>query len=340
MNSDQQKLIEDNQRLVHYFVHKFNTKTQEEYDECAAAGLNGLIKAALTYDKSKNIKFDSYAGTCIQNEICSHLRKKVKDNNIRSFEEIISKEDDNIILEDTIAYTENFDEAENREIFIEVTKILLNYLKFKETLVMLYRMGNITQKCTGEILGFTRGYESQVEYSGKTKIKEIYNKRANNREKLYIDLIGNYYIFLFSYETIVDINNFLKSLLKYLKTIENLPYFKIARNKEYIKIYLLREPESFVTIAQIIQEFSNFIIVGEKSSLYKKTKKDKKITDRNVADTIRKYMLSKDSFTTREIREYFSDKYEYETILNTIYRAKVKGLITKIDTGKYVVNKN
>ncbi len=341
MNSEQQKLIEDNKKLVHYFAKHFNAKTKEQYDECADIGLNGLIKAALTYDKSKNIKFNTYAGTCIRNEIGMLLRKKTKEGNTISLDDIISKEDDNIILEDVIAYTENFDEVENRELFIKATKMILNYLSYTEVIVMLYRAVNITRDIIMEVLGIkTKTTISKIENRAKSKLKAMYSEDLKDNESIYIDVISNYYVFLFSYKTIADINSFLKSLFKYLKTIDDLPYFRIARHKEYIKIYLIREPESFVTIAKIIQEFSNFIIVGTKSDLCKKTnnvEEEKKLTPRDI---IREYIFSKDSFTIKEIQKHFLSKIDLKTVSSTVYVAMTKGLITKSDDGKYIVNKN
>lgn len=38
----------------------------------------GLCKAAITYDSSKDVKFATYAGICIENEIKLELKKKQK----------------------------------------------------------------------------------------------------------------------------------------------------------------------------------------------------------------------------------------------------------------------
>ena len=48
--------------------------TIEYYDICAI----GLCKAAITYDSSKSVKFATYAGVCIENEIKIELRKQKK----------------------------------------------------------------------------------------------------------------------------------------------------------------------------------------------------------------------------------------------------------------------
>lgn len=44
------------------------------YDICAI----GLCKAAITYDSSKDVKFATYAGVCIENEIKIELRNRKK----------------------------------------------------------------------------------------------------------------------------------------------------------------------------------------------------------------------------------------------------------------------
>lgn len=44
-------------------------QVQEDYEDIFQIGCIGLIKAGKTFDESKNIKFSTYATTCIKQEI-------------------------------------------------------------------------------------------------------------------------------------------------------------------------------------------------------------------------------------------------------------------------------
>ena len=69
------KVIEHNIRLVLYEVtKKFRTVNYDKKD-LISIGNVGLIKAVLTFDKSRNMEFATYAVKCIDNEILQFLRK-------------------------------------------------------------------------------------------------------------------------------------------------------------------------------------------------------------------------------------------------------------------------
>lgn len=73
MTKEQEQLVTDNHNLIYFFLNKWG-QTIEYYDICAI----GLCKAAITYDSSKSVKFATYAGVCIENEIKIELRKQKK----------------------------------------------------------------------------------------------------------------------------------------------------------------------------------------------------------------------------------------------------------------------
>ena len=75
MTKEQEQLVTDNHNLIYYIINnKYGLSTEEYYDVCAI----GLCKAAITYDSSKDVKFATYAGVCIENEIKIELRKQKK----------------------------------------------------------------------------------------------------------------------------------------------------------------------------------------------------------------------------------------------------------------------
>lgn len=72
MTKEQEQLVTDNYKLIYFFLNKWGKTIEEYYDICAI----GLCKAAITYDSSKDVKFATYAGICIENEIKMELRNR------------------------------------------------------------------------------------------------------------------------------------------------------------------------------------------------------------------------------------------------------------------------
>ena len=77
LNEDQQRLVEENLPLVHWYLR---TKTKYiprgEYDDFFQMGAYGLCKAAATFIPEKGRLFSTYAYFCIANEVLQHFRKE------------------------------------------------------------------------------------------------------------------------------------------------------------------------------------------------------------------------------------------------------------------------
>lgn len=108
---ERNKLVEENINLVYYVVNRyFNNYGDKE--EFISEGSIGLIRAAEKYDKTKKIKFSTFACRCIYNEISRYLYvqnydcrranidalsidKKMYDNNeTLTFKELLECEED------------------------------------------------------------------------------------------------------------------------------------------------------------------------------------------------------------------------------------------------------
>ena len=77
LSNEQNKLVEDNLKLVYYFARKICTNPQS-LDDCIQEGCLGLIRAAQYYDESRNVKFSTFAGFEIKCAIRSYLyRNKI-----------------------------------------------------------------------------------------------------------------------------------------------------------------------------------------------------------------------------------------------------------------------
>lgn len=72
MNDAQRKLAADNHNLIYKALQDYNLTADDYYDVAAI----GLCKAALNYDESRNVKFSTFAVTCMHNELGAELRKQ------------------------------------------------------------------------------------------------------------------------------------------------------------------------------------------------------------------------------------------------------------------------
>ena len=88
-------LILDNQKLAYKIVQKYKNKVKSfmEYDDLKAIALYGLVKAANTFDSSRNIQFSTYAFKVIENQILIQIRKDAKLININNLDDMIQNTD-------------------------------------------------------------------------------------------------------------------------------------------------------------------------------------------------------------------------------------------------------
>lgn len=77
MLEEHERLVIDNLGLATYIALGYNIN-HSDLDDLISIGRVGLIKAAKGFDGNKKIKFCTYAGTCVNNEIRMHLRRNRK----------------------------------------------------------------------------------------------------------------------------------------------------------------------------------------------------------------------------------------------------------------------
>lgn len=262
--SKKQQMVLKNQKLVYYLVHKLGiTPNHVDYEDVVSIGTIGLIKAVNTFDESKKNTFATYASRCIRNEIlCNYFRKANKYANDISLNEPIGNdgEGNEITLAEIIQHP-NSDFVEKlaiKDSFVELVSIILNCLKSKERIIMLYRMGNLTQEDIGKILNISRSYVSRIEQVAALKIRKIVNEKIYYKEVFSMAIIKDSYRISFSSKDISNFNKIFVTLLKDPALIATLPDFKVVSNEGRIIIQLPADPESFSFISKIIQEIDNF----------------------------------------------------------------------------------
>lgn len=265
LNTNLQQMILDNRNLVHHLIKTLNiSRNFIEYEDLVSIGTIGLIKAANSFDLSKNVIFSNYACTCIKNEIFIYYNKNKKHVNDISLEAFTTFTENNhtINLQDRLEHPDSdfVEKILKTETFTELINIILNCLSQTEKIIMLYRLGNISQSDISKILKFSQSYISKVEKKAILKIKETINHQFNYTEIFSMSTLEDYYQI-----TILpkDINNFKRVfslILKKLKSVANIN-FNIKYSKKQIIFQISKQLEAFPFWAQILLEFEKYNIV-------------------------------------------------------------------------------
>lgn len=373
LSKEQEHLVLDNQPLVYYHVQNLGVAPNSpEYEDIASIGKIGLVKAAIGFDISKDIKFATYASMCIKNEIFMHYRKDKKHANDISIDEpiCIDKDGSELTLADKLEDPDsNFvEELCVKDDFVRVINIVLNYLKGKERIIFLCYIGDVIQSETAKMFNLSQSYISRIVLKSKNTITQAFFQKIHYKEVFSMTFVEDEYRISFSSKDITKFNKIFATLLQNLQSTKNLPSFRVNCNNERIIVQIPAEPQSFSFIAQIIQEIDNFSMtfVADKSvtfqdidneqksktncitnGLEKQAQQKSTIQDDkkqsakekcSMSKQIREYICTLDSFSFKQIKEHFPDISD-GNIGNAIWFAKKKGLITVKSRGEYVVNK-
>ncbi len=263
LSSDKEHLVLDNQKLVYYIVQKLGiTPNSSDYEDIISIGTIGLVKAAITFDTSKNIAFSTYASRCIKNEIFMHYRKAKKYANDISINEPIGDngEGKELTIVDLLADPESdfVKRILDKEDFIRVVEIVLNCLKGKHRIVLLYLMAGVLQKDIGKKLNISQNHVSRIQAKAIQKVQKIENKQVYYKKVFSMRIVEGEYQISFLSKEICKFNKIFATLLRNVTSVEKLPDFKVNCNRERIIIQIPAHPEAFSFIAQIIQEIDDF----------------------------------------------------------------------------------
>lgn len=263
LSSDKEHLVLDNQKLVHYLVRKLGvTPNSSDYEDIVSIGTIGLVKAAITFDPSKNFTFSTYASRCINNEILEYYRESNKHvNDISIYEPIGDNgEGKELTIVDTIVDPE-FDfvkKIAEKEELTKVVNTVLNCLKGKNRIAFLYLMANVKQIDVAKKLNISRTYVAMIKKEAVQKIQKIQNQHMRFNEVFSMSIVGDKYQISFLSKEVFQFNKMFAKFLQNLTLVEKLPDFKVECNKERIIIQIPAYPESFALIAQIFQKIDDF----------------------------------------------------------------------------------
>ena len=165
-----QILVERNLRLVVYIAKKFEN-TGVDLEDLISIGTIGLMKAINTFNANKNIKLETYASRCIENEILMYLRRSNRIKGEVSFDEPLNQDGDGneLLLSDVLGTDEDvtYKNLED-EVDKKLLRAAMEKLSDKEKNIMNLRFGidgrkEKTQKEVADLLGISQSYISRLE---------------------------------------------------------------------------------------------------------------------------------------------------------------------------------
>lgn len=166
---EQNKLIESNIPLVHYCIKKYFNKYMFN-DDVISSGYLGLVKAARTFDESKEIKFSTYTCRCIINEIKMYFRRESRHTDELSLDEEIDTDNDGTttLIEIISIEDKEFSRIEDTSLILSFRKILTE----KEfTYLILYYIYGLNQTEIANTFGISKSRVCQLLFNARKKIK-------------------------------------------------------------------------------------------------------------------------------------------------------------------------
>lgn len=258
MQEKVEKLVTNNLGLVRYVAKQFSS-SNVDFDDLVSEGTMGLIKAASSFDETKNVKFSTYSSQCIRNEILMYLRKENKHLDVKSIDDILSEDKDGntFVLSEIIADKSNYyEDRDTNEVLENVLNWILNLNDAKERTVLLLKSAGVKQHEIGKDLGFSQSYISRMEKKinenlhGCIRGKKVYNPICDCRKMNEIYKITFYTTKLRSKENIVRI-------VEDEARKVGLVYCKIKEVKGiYFTITILNEDNSMVFLANLLNQIA------------------------------------------------------------------------------------
>ena len=271
LSSDRNYLVLENQGLVHSVARKFVSRSNfSEYEDIASVGMLGLVKAAITFDPSKNVMFSTYSVNCITHEIIMYCKKSNKYANVISINQPIGEDngDKDITVLDTIADSASdfVEQIIDEEAFTHLVGIVLNYLKGTKRLAVLYSISNVPQESIAQKLNISRSRVSAIRKIAAKKIKKVTSYQIECEKIFSIEVVKDKYRLSFSSKDVSKVKEIFASVLQDLTSSgDNLPDVNIDCNGEQIVIQTPAYLEAFSFIAQFIQKLdgSNITFISE-----------------------------------------------------------------------------
>lgn len=177
------EIAELNMRLVTVLANKYSKGDKENFDNFFSMASFGLVKAIRSFKSDKGIKFSTYAGRCMENEILMSFRTNAKERTMNFISMDINLSFSNngstspiteILKDDRINIEDSYVDLELlRSIYEKAEKILNQRDMVIFQNYLLPRDERLTNRQMGSVLKISQSYVSRLQQSIMDRIKEL-----------------------------------------------------------------------------------------------------------------------------------------------------------------------
>lgn len=258
MQEKVEKLVTNNLGLVRYVAKQFSS-SNVDFDDLVSEGTMGLIKAASSFDETKNVKFSTYSSQCIRNEILMYLRKENKHLDVKSIDDILSEDKDGntFVLSEIIADKSNYyEDRDTNEVLENVLNWILNLKDTKKRTVLLLKSAGVKQNKIGKDLGFSQSYISRIEKKMKENLQGCIKCKKSCDPICDCRKIDELYKITFYTPKLRSTENIVRIVEDEARKV-GLVYCKIKEVKGiYFTITILNEDNSMVFLANLLNQIA------------------------------------------------------------------------------------
>lgn len=186
--------INENLKLVIKISEKFEG-IDKDVEELFAIGLVGLVKAAQKFDESRQVKFSTFGGRCVENEILMYFRKeKPRTKHTVSLESPIAIDDEGneTTIQDILTADVNVEKIIYEKEFVNRVRELVSHLPYRQNQAAIRRFtpekDKTKQKNIYEIYGISSSYMSKLEKMAMDKLKPQLTREGYEMHLNYVKL--------------------------------------------------------------------------------------------------------------------------------------------------------
>lgn len=351
LTAEQSERVYQNMKFVYYLVNKqyLNHPQKEDLEQI---GMIGLIKATVTFDESKGIKFSSYASRCILNEINMFFRTENRHTNVLHWEDVVNRNrnGDELTLADitedansSISMSDIIEEEYRRKELEKMISIILNKLLLRESCAILFTIAGFSQREIGDFFGVSRSMISRISKEANLSQKTIAINYKPANEFFKVSIETQRITIIFSTESIENLQEFHSQFLAQTRKAKNKVDFTITYQDERAIFQTVLEERAFEPLAMLVMELDKFGV--KHGTLAKKARvkeqlvrnrgekeKSKSTTIPKTSDraklnelAIQNYAIQLKQFSLLQIKEQFLDNsiLEIAIAINRLLRRNV-----------------
>ena len=157
MTKEKQELVDKNLKLAYKIAWEYNIKLRGhiELEELQSLAFLGLVKAANTFDISKNFEFSTYAYIVMRNEIICFITKNSNNyKNISLSHEI----HEDTYLEDTLASSDDLEDIAELNIKLTLLGKFISELNDMDNQIITLYLKGLNLKQISDKLGANVSY--------------------------------------------------------------------------------------------------------------------------------------------------------------------------------------